>query len=327
MMSTRQLVGFGAVAATFPYLALKLNWIFGGTVGVVGTTMDDLLAANIATVFMDLIVLVTALALTRPWGQRLPAPVVIVPMWLATGMLAPIVLLAPMLPALLGDAPAGDSAFLRPWVFAMVYGCFALQGVLLVAAFVLYTRARWPHVWAARNARPDTDPVAPGLAFVAAVLAAGVASAYLPWAMGSAAGMAPGLTSAPGPSDSIVLGIHGLAALLTAVGLTWLVHRRPRHRPVMVPLGMTWVGAGAMFGWACWSLVTFGVRFEDEAVTELVAYLLVLVAQVVAGVLAAVIAAYQVTGLTRQTDVGGDAAVAEPVVDREHGRVAGVVRG
>ncbi|SDH81596.1 hypothetical protein SAMN05192558_105182 [Actinokineospora alba] len=326
MTTTRQLVGLGAVAATFPYLALKLNWIFGGTVGVVGADMDELLVANIATVFMDLIVLVTALALTRPWGLRLPAPVVIVPMWLASGMLAPIVLLAPLLPTLLGDAPAGDAAFLRSWVYAVVYGGFALQGVLLMAAFVLYTRARWPQVWAARNTGAG-DPLALGLAVVASVLALGVAAAYLSWAVGSTLGMPPGLTSAPGAGDSVSIGIHGLAALLTAAGLTWLVRRLPRDRPVMVPLGMTWVGAGAMFGWACWSLVTLGTRFGADDVSQVVVYVLVLAAQVTAAVLAAVIAAYRVTGLARQADLGGDAAVAEPTIDGEHGRVSGVHRG
>jgi hypothetical protein len=310
MITTRQLAGFGAVAATFPYLALKLNWILGGTVGVVGTTMDDLLVANVATLFMDLIVLVTALALTRPWGLRLPAPVVVVPMWLATGMLAPIVLLAPLLPALLGDAPAGDGALLRPWVYAVVYGGFALQGVLLVAAFVLYTRARWPHVWAARNTDP-TDPLASGLAMVASVLSLGVAAAYLSWALGSPLWMPPGLTSTPGAGDSVTLGIHGLAAVLTAVGLTWLVRRVPRNRPVIVPVAMTWVGAGAMFGWACWTLVTLGTRFGGEDVSQVVVFVLVLTAQVSASVLAAVIAAYRVTALAREANVGNDAAASQ----------------
>ncbi|MGH3862331.1 hypothetical protein [Actinokineospora sp.] len=304
MTTTRQLVGLGAVAATFPYLALKLTWIFGGTVGIVGADMNELLVANIATVFMDLIVLVTALALTRPWGLRLPAPVVVVPMWLASGMLAPIVLLAPLLPALLGDAPSGDGAFLRPWVYAVVYGGFALQGVLLMAAFVLYTRARWPHVSAARNT-DAADPLASGLASVASVLALGVAAAYLSWAAGSTLWTPPGLTSTPGAGDSVNLAIHGLAAVLTAVGLTWLVRRVPRNRPVMVPVAMTWVGAGAMFGWACWSLVTLGTRFGGEDVSQVVVFVLVLAAQVSASVLAAVIAAYRVTGLTRETDMGG----------------------
>lgn len=326
MTTTRQLVGLGAVAATFPYLALKLNWIFGGTVGAVGADMDELRVANIATVFMDLIVLVTALALTRPWGLRLPAPVVIVPMWLASGMLAPMVLLAPLLPTLLGDAPAGDGAFLRPWVYAVVYGGFALQGVLLMAAFILYTRARWPHVWAARNTDP-ADPLASGLAVVASVLALGVAVAYLSWAVGSTLWMPPGLTSAPGAGDSVSIGIHGLAALLTAVGLTCLTRRVPRNRPVMVPLGMTWVGAGAMFGWGCWTLITLSTRFGAEDVSQVAIFVLVLAAQVTAGVLGAVLAAYRVVGLTHQTDLSGDAAVAEPLVHGEHGRVSGVHRG
>ncbi|MBC6447844.1 hypothetical protein [Actinokineospora xionganensis] len=326
MTTTRQLVGLGAVAATFPYLALKLNWIFGGTVGIVGADMDELLVANIATVFMDLIVLVTALALTRPWGLRLPAPVVIVPMWLASGMLAPIVILAPLLPTLLGDAPADDKAFLQPWVFAVVYGGFALQGVLLMAAFILYTQARWPRVWAAHDTDP-ADPLASGLALVASVLAAGVAAVYLSWAFGSTLWAPPGLTSTPGAGDSVTIGIHGLAAVLTATGLTWLVRRAPRGRSVVVPLGMTWVGAGAMFGWACWSLVTLGTRFGGEDVSQLVVYVLVLTAQVTAAVLAAVIAAYRVTGLADEADSGGDLAVAEPVVDGEHGRVSGVHRG
>lgn len=305
----RKAVGYGAIAAALPYLALKLIWICGGTVGILDRERADdnvLLAGNIATLGMDVIAVATALALTQRWGQRLPALPVLFPMWVASGLLAPLVVIAPVIPAVASDSVDRDpDPLLRPWVYTVVYGGFAVQGALLMAAFVLYTRVRWPRVWAARNEGTDAGgahQLAVALATVTAVTASGVAAVHFSWAFGSTAGMPPALVAERGGAQYVTNAAHGLCDLLAAVGLLALVHRRPRRRPTWVPLVMTWLGAGAMFGWGSWMLVTLGHKFSDDTPGELAVFILTVTAQIVTGTLTAVTGAFHVAARFGRND-------------------------
>ena len=181
----RLAVGYAAVAATVPYLALKVAWLSGGTVGMADPAFFSGPAyafGNVLTAGMDLVAVVIALAFTHEWGLRIPAWLVLIPAWVATGFLAPIVVFMPFAPAAFGDAPAGP---LRGWVYLLVYGGFAAQGLLLSAAFVLYARARWGRVLAGRNggARPERPHFARTLPTVfAAALATVAGTFHLAWA-------------------------------------------------------------------------------------------------------------------------------------------------
>ncbi|NUP50772.1 MAG: hypothetical protein HOW97_26195, partial [Catenulispora sp.] len=142
------------IAAAVPYLVLKALWICGIDVGVQGSAMRGgaMAGANALTIAMDGAAAAVALALVRPWGERIPAWMLVFPMWVATGFLAPIVVGAPA-SALAGMAAGqggggggggGNSQeSLSGWVFALVYGGFGVQGLALGAGFVLYVRARW----------------------------------------------------------------------------------------------------------------------------------------------------------------------------------------
>jgi hypothetical protein len=62
------------VAATFPYLALKLNWVLGGTIGMADPGVFDnpwYRVANLVTLAMDLAVVLAAAALTHPRRREL----------------------------------------------------------------------------------------------------------------------------------------------------------------------------------------------------------------------------------------------------------------
>ncbi|NEE28586.1 hypothetical protein G3M53_24405, partial [Streptomyces sp. SID7982] len=82
-----------------------------------------------------------ALLLTRPWGLRVPAWLLVLPMWVASGLLLPIMTAFPvqLVVRLLGGGggrPVGEGSsepFLDPWVFGVVYGGFIVQGVALGA--------------------------------------------------------------------------------------------------------------------------------------------------------------------------------------------------
>lgn len=139
------------VAACVPYLTLKIAWLSGSTVG-----WDDADAArdsalyvgNAITMAMDAAAVLVALAFTFPWGRRVPAWLVLTPMWIAAGLLAPIALVVP-----LGSAVQ----------------------TLLLTAFVLYARMRWADVFTVRTKdvpKGAPQPLQVLLARTAAVLTA-----------------------------------------------------------------------------------------------------------------------------------------------------------
>ncbi|MEU4390207.1 hypothetical protein [Kribbella sp. NPDC023855] len=159
MRRMRLLVGWGAVAACGPYLTLKLAWLTGSGVGTTGSgaaVMGDTkhVVGNLLTVGMDLVAIVVALAFTYVWGQRLPSWLVLGPIWIGTGLLAPIALGLPLgmaVQGFTGGSPTASDNGLEDWVYGIVYGGFTLQAILLVTAFVLNARTRWPDVFRLRT--------------------------------------------------------------------------------------------------------------------------------------------------------------------------------
>lgn len=199
--AVRLAVGYAAIAGTVPYLVLKTMWLTGSSVGVVDRAFlrdPSVLVLNGVTAGMDVVVILVALALTHRWGERLPAWLVLTPMWVGTGFLAPIAVALPVVAlgeALTSAAPpsvavASPALPLEPWVQPMVYAGFAWQGVTLLAAFVLYARVRWAEVF-----RPSIAPLGAAHAAHAAVangaalLALTAAGVHLLWAFGGTAGL------------------------------------------------------------------------------------------------------------------------------------------
>ncbi|MFD5037621.1 hypothetical protein ACFWNI_11030 [Streptomyces sp. NPDC058377] len=95
-----------------------------------------MIAANGLSVLMDSAVVVIAFLLTRPWGRRVPAWLLALPMWAATGLLLPIMTGYPLqlLVSAVGaggePAPgASTRAFVDEWVFGVVHSGFIVQGL------------------------------------------------------------------------------------------------------------------------------------------------------------------------------------------------------
>lgn len=242
MITVRHAIGWAAVLGTFPYLALKGAWLTGSTIGVTDPVMFDQPSTwvlNAITAGMDVVAIVVALAFTYSWGQRVPGFVVLVPIWIATGLLAPITFLLPSMD--FGD----PQPFLESWVQPVVYGGFAWQGVMLTIAFVFYAMDRWPSVF-----RLDTADLPAGgavrivAAHVGAVIAAASAVRFF----------------ARGTFED---GVFGVLALAAAVG-TVVMNNRVRGR-FWVPLVVTWTGAGVLFAWGAWSSVNLlGMTFLSD---------------------------------------------------------------
>ncbi|MFD8479430.1 hypothetical protein [Kitasatospora sp. NPDC059673] len=261
----RTVICVGTIAATLPYLALKIAWVAGSSIGVHGDGMHSgsMIGANLATLGMDAIAAALALALARPWGRRVPGWLLILPMWVATGLLAPIALVVPVA-AVVGAFTDGFSSSGSPdqdtidgWVYAMVYGGFGLQAVGLVAGFVLHARERWAGVFALRLRDLPLGPAAGARRLIAAGVAAfGLipVGIQLSWAFGSHA-LRPGDTRTASQSLIIDSG-YALIILAGLVGMLAVTRQRQDGRPALRLLVMAWVGTGTAFGWGFFWLVT-----------------------------------------------------------------------
>lgn len=249
----RLAAGWAAIAGTVPYLMLKALWLSGSTIGARKPAfLDDpsVVALNSVTVAMDLAVVVLALALTQRWGRRLPAWPILLPAWVGTGFLLPMVLAilpATVLTLLSTPGPAGGPDYpLERWVQPMVYGGFAWQGVFLLLAFVLYARDRWAAVVDRVAASPaSTGPAAPLLRVVAG-------------GGGAMAALSAGLHLLNGAFSGfmIIAGVEIVFAGLAvagAVGVLMLVRGTARRRFATVA---GWSGSAVIFSWGLWAAVT-----------------------------------------------------------------------
>ncbi|MBO8190828.1 hypothetical protein ITI46_03820 [Streptomyces oryzae] len=309
MERARNVLAAVTVAACLPYLTLKLVWLSGGRLGIPrGSPLLDsgatMWALNALTVAMDGTVVLLVLALTRPWGRRLPGAVVALPLWIACGLLGPIVVAFPvqLLHGVLGGSGGdgsdkGADGLLESWVWTLVYTGFSVQAIALGALFVLYVRDRWGALLRSPLYPPYPGTAAPdgpggvhhrrrGL-FAAAVLVA------LPWAVGQAVWMTEG------SADSrIVDATFLLYAVLAVAAVAKLLRTGGTERGATARLWPTlaaaWSGTGVLACWGGWLLLgalsgggrTLG---QETSGTALLAYS----CQALAGLLLAALGARQ----------------------------------
>jgi hypothetical protein len=269
---TRRILRAVAVVSCVPYLALKAAWVAGSHVGIPegSSLLDDrftMAVINGLSILLDSAVIVLALVLTRPWGLRVPAWLLAFPVWVATGLLAPIMA---GFPAQLvvrafgggGASSAGREAFLDEWVFAVVYTGFIAQGLALGGLFVLYARGRWGHLWRGRVWDLPVGAVGPAhraLAVAAAVLALLPLTLHALWACGVSAGLSEGRAADRGGEFYVLEALYVVFLLAAVAGAVLLAFRRGRALPVSVPLSLVWVGSGAVACWGGWlSLASLG---------------------------------------------------------------------
>ncbi|WP_431925747.1 hypothetical protein [Amycolatopsis tucumanensis] len=237
------------IAACVPYLALKVMWLSGSSAGAATAAgAAELLDArhlvgDVITGLMELAAIALVLALTFPWGRRLPRVLALGPIWAATGLLAPIALGLPVglvAQVVLGGSPAPADNGLQGWVYAVVYGGFVAQAVGLLAAFVGYARDRWPVVFRIRV--PDLAPRRPGpLVTPAAVVVLGYAAMLLVWSVSGARWSGPAGFETAGQRSFLLA--QGLLVAGGAVAVLSLVRRRGSGR-VLPRVAVAWAGTG-----------------------------------------------------------------------------------
>ena len=257
-------VCLATIAACVPYLTLKAAWLSGSTIGwndADAARESGLYAANAITMGMDAMAVVVVAAFTFSWGRRIPAWLVLAPTWVATGLLAPIVLAVPagsVLQLLFSSEPLTTSDNpIQGWVYGVVYTGFTLQGLGLVTAFALYARNRWAGVFTVRTRdvpQGTTRHVQVLLAYAAGVLAALYAAVQLFWAFGATAGLGAEQTDHRTAVQQLAEGTGGLLALAGAAALLLIVRRGGRRR-LVVPLAAVWAGAAATFADSLYGLL------------------------------------------------------------------------
>ncbi|UQX00583.1 hypothetical protein [Streptomyces sp. RerS4] len=294
----RRVLRAAAMAATLPYLALKAAWLAGSDLGIpAGSVLLEpgafFVVANSVTLAMDACVILLVLVLTRPWGLRVPAPLLTFPVFVATGLLTPITVAFPaqLLVRALGmgageAARAAQEPFLDPWVYGVVYGGFIVQGLALAGLFVPYARQRWGGVWQGALGRRLPSPTGV-VAGVAAVTGAVVGAIHLYWAFGGGAGLPAGRGAVYSAETGVVSATHALCVLGAAVGAVVLA--RGGRLPARRPLALTWICAAAALNWGAWLMLA--VLAPDGGTGEQVtaAMFLTYAGQTITGLLASTV--------------------------------------
>jgi hypothetical protein len=258
------------VAACVPYLTIKIAWLSGSTIGwndPEAAKGSALYVGNAITMGMDAVAVLVALAFTFRWGLRLPAWLVLTPMWVGVGLLAPIAVAVPvgsLLQTLFSSTPltASDNP-LQGWVYGVVYAGFTAQAVGLTAAFALYARGRWPDVFAARTRdvpKGATHQLQTLFTLAAGAFALVFAAVQFYWAFGGTAGLSAEELDYRGAVQRLADGTMGALALAGAAALGAIVRRTAlgggRSARFAAPLAAVWVGAGATFTWSLFGLIT-----------------------------------------------------------------------
>ncbi|MET7367087.1 hypothetical protein ABZS61_14820 [Streptomyces sp. NPDC005566] len=301
----RVLLRILTIVSCLPYLSLKIAWIAGSHVGIPddSTLLDhptSMAVANSATVLMDGTVIVLALLLTQAWGRRVRAWLLALPMWVATGLLLPIMTGFPLqllVGVISGRSPgsADSRAFLDGWVFGVVYSGFIIQGLALGTLFALYARDRWGHLWqgALRDLPPSpTGPALRAAAVAASVLAVVPATMHLVWAAGSTAGLNGTRIAERTPDFYALQALDALFLAAAVAGVLLLAFRRTGGLALKVPLALAWAGSGAAACWGGWLSIASLGNVEEIADRPTAAMGLIYAVQMLVGMLIVTLGAY-----------------------------------
>ncbi|GAA6527889.1 hypothetical protein [Intrasporangium sp. DVR] len=243
----RRRLAVATVTVCLPYTLLKALWVSGVSVGASAEGFTDTTrAANLVTGGMDLVAMILAIAFVAPWGRRLPAFLVAFPLWIGSGLLAPVavgfLVGTPLQLATGGGNPFTGDDVLSPWVFGLVYSGFVLQAVLLVPGFLLYARTRWPVATGGgrvADGEGDTGPLQRILGSFLVVAAMAFAGVQLSGAVQSG-----GSSAGPSLPQRTLFTASALAAVAAAVGTTGLVRGK---RLTRARLATVWLGSGVIF--------------------------------------------------------------------------------
>lgn len=232
------------VVAIVPYIALKLLWLGGASIGLRSSAAlaelhgGRMIVGNGVTIVLELLAVGFAMVLTRPWGRRVAAWLVVGLGAGATGLLAPILLGLPLGSVLqlvlCGEVRTSGMDNMSPWVFALVYGGFGLLAIGIALLARGYALARWGQILDGPPPRP------PGWAtLVGALGLLPFATAMLWWGLLGAGATGPqGMDAIAQRTVLVVTGLL-VAAGFAAPLLARASARRPHASWLIVWAGCT----------------------------------------------------------------------------------------
>lgn len=258
MTRLRTVAGHGAALSVLPYLLIKIAWTLGLFLPTPAMGAGSWRVINAVTAVLAASGIVLALAFCRPWGERVPASVIALPGWVGTGLLVPMVLLAPVLgPAAIARDAQGGTADL--WAYEQVSIMISLVGVGvgLPLALAGYVRARWPHALgplAVPDPPAHTRPLQRGLGRLAVGGAILLALARIFWAAGGTVGLDPTGEATRDLWWHLLSLSTGVWALAGAWAVLVLITRKGASR-IFPPLATAWVASGMLFAYGLYALL------------------------------------------------------------------------
>jgi hypothetical protein len=209
---------------------------------------------NATTIVMAVAGIALALALVRPWGNRIPALPLLGCAWIGTGFLIPMLPFM-VLNGLLNDnsGGTGDGDTVMPaWEMALIGVSFAGMALGLAVALPLYMRDRWPHAFTGTVAADSAVARRSGPWAVAVATAVAVGLLELYWAVGGTLFLDH--PDRREPPWHLLNGNSGMWALLGAGAVYTLALGRPARLPLWLPMSTAWLVSGFLFAWSAWRL-------------------------------------------------------------------------
>jgi hypothetical protein len=287
-MQIRAVAGYGTVIAAMPYLLIKIAWTLGFFLPTGQMGDASWRAVNAATAVCAAVGILLALAFCMPWGERLPAWLVALPAWVGSGLLVPMLLVAPVLSpaAFFRDRQAGAADI---WAYEQILITVSLVGVAigLPLAFAAYVRSRWPEAIGGRIIHQDMPghtrqmQISLGRLVAGGCIAVGLIRGF--WAVGGTLGL-----------DAVLLAnrdlwwhLLSLSTSVWAFAGAWgvlVLTSRSEPRWCLPPMAAAWVSSGMLFSYSLYDLLLYTSRLQPPPEYPL-AYLLTREAGIVLGVM------------------------------------------
>ncbi|WP_242268844.1 DUF1700 domain-containing protein [Bacillus cereus group sp. BfR-BA-01352] len=252
LMRLRRICGYGAAISVAPYLLIKILWTFGLFLPTEQMGDASWRIINAVTAVLAAIGIFLAMAFCRPWGERLPAWLVALPLWVGTGLLVPMLLIAPFLgpAAMIRDQEAGATDF---WIYEQIFVMISLFGIgiFLPLALAGYAMARWPEALSGTTDYKELPGNTLQLQIILTRIVAtgcillGVIKVF--WAVGGSFGIDPATMSERDVWWHLLSLSTGVWSFAGAWGILVVVSSSRRSRWFLPPMTAAWISSGALF--------------------------------------------------------------------------------
>ncbi|WP_036660989.1 hypothetical protein MHI43_17240 [Paenibacillus sp. FSL H8-0457] len=267
-MTLRRKCGYGAAISVLPYLLIKIAWTLGFFIPTEQMGDVSWRAINAATVVLAMIGILLALAFSMPWGERLPAWLVAIPIWMGTGLLVPMLLLAPVLgpAAMTRDKEAGAADV---WVYEQFFVMISLVGVgiCLPLALAGYARTRWPEAFGTffdyRDLPGNTLKLQQTLAKFVGVGCILLGTIKVFWAAGGTFGIDPARVDERDVWWHLLTFSTGAWSFAGAWGARVLTSDNGSRR-FLPPMATVWISSGMLFSYNLFSAIRTDSQFSPE---------------------------------------------------------------